>query len=164
MWAKIDAAQLRGWQAVVNFLCKHTGRNQFDIAKFLAVLYVAGNVPRLLSTSSMAEKIMAVIATAMAGIAALVMFVAADSAEQANNSRFGSPFFVAKDAWFNSFNRAIQTFVMAMSALGCLATSELRPLDFAYVGMWGYWYVMICDPPPPPQERESVENLATRGA
>lgn len=163
MWAKLDAAQLRGWQYLINFIGKHTGRSQYDVARFLAVLYISGSVADVFSYQGK-ELIGHALIGLLTSAATIFMFFMANSDERAAQRGFGGQLYIQRDYLHSKWNRLLQSTVLVSSLLGVFVFWRLRPTDFSYIGMWGFWYAMICDPPPPPQERESVENSVMSGA
>ncbi len=164
MWAKLDAAQLRGWQYAINQYGKHTGRSQYDVARFLAMTYAAGMITDAFNGVTFPERIIGALLAVMAILAAMVMFFGANMDEKSAIRGFLGSARILKENWPNRFNRAVQSGILYLSVVSCIALWRLRPLDFSYLAMWGYWYVIICDPPPPPQEREIGENSVWNGA
>ncbi len=163
MWAKIDAAQLRGWQFVVNQYGKHTGRNKYDIARFLAVFYAAGMIVDAFNGVTFPERMLGSLLALMALLATAMMFLGANWDEKSAIRGFLGTTHNNRNHWPDLFNRTVQSTIFYISVVSCFVLWRVRPVDLSYLGMWGYWYVMICDPPPP-QERESVENLLPEGA
>jgi hypothetical protein len=161
---KLDAAQKRGWQFVVNFYGKHTGRNQFDVARFLAVVYGAAMVPGLMDAETLAEAFATSLLALLASIATVFMFWNANVTERTTERGFRGVHYVIRDIFASRFNRGLNSGIFFLNVFLCLITWRLRPIDFSYFAMWGYWYVIICDPPPQPRERESVDNMSRSGA
>lgn len=161
MWAKIDTAQLRGWQYVVDFYGRHTGQTQFNVVRFLIIMYLASVVSLWMAAPDDALKLIAGIFAALVLIMTPIFFWVVGYTEKNVERGMPNPDKVSPGS---RVNRLIQSANATHTIIVCTLKFELEPSNLGPIVMCAAFYLLACDVPPPPKTRESVDNWAPSGA
>ena len=159
MWANIDAAQLRGWQYLVNLYGKHTGQTHFNVVRLMLVVYLAAVVSLWMSAPDK-FKTAAMVMAAVVAILTPVFFLMVGYVERQVAQGAPNP----ERSWASGINRLIQTGNAAHTMCVCAWSWDFQPSNLSSVAMWIAFYLLACDVPPPPQKREIGENFVWDGA